>query len=136
MFTSLALSTLILAYPAPRDPEPSDKGPGYLGVTFEAADADGVLVTDVRPDGPAMGAGLRAHDVIRKFNGEPIHFGTFAKAIIRIRPGTVVPLDLQRGSEQLTIKIKIGVRPEDFPFPIPEPDGQTLPDLQPDLPPP
>jgi predicted metalloprotease with PDZ domain len=135
-FTSLALSTLLLAYPAPRDVEPPDKGPGYLGVTFEGAEADGVLITDVRTDGPAISAGLRAQDIIRKFNGEPIQFDTFAKRIIRIRPGTVVPLDIQRGSANLVIKVKIGVRPDDFPYPLPEPEDQSIPPQndQPDLP--
>ncbi len=139
MFTSLAMSTLLLAYPAPREADPPDKGPGYLGVTFEGSDANGVLITDVRPDGPAINSGLRANDVIRKFNGEPIQFDTFAKKIIRIRPGTVIPLEIQRGETSLVVKVKIGVRPDDFPYPLPEPEDPSLmPQIeqQPDLPPP
>ena len=120
MFTTLALSTMLLAYPAPKEREPSDKGPGYLGVTFEAADDQGIAITDVRSDGPAIGSGLRVNDIIRKFNNEPIHFTNFAKTIIRVRPGTVVPVDVQRGNERLTLKIKIGIRPDDFPYPLPD----------------
>lgn len=122
MFTSLVLGTMIIAYPAPRDKEVTDKGPGYLGVTFEPADAEGVRVTDVRSDGPAMGAGLRPQDVIRKFNGEPIEFTTFAQRIVRYRPGTVIPLNVERGGMNLVIKVKLGVRPDDFPYPLPEPE--------------
>ena len=137
MFTTLALSTMMLAYPVPRDREPPDKGPGYLGITFEAADEQAIMVTEVRSDGPAKNSGLRANDIIRKFNNEPINFTTFARNIIRIRPGTMVPIEVQRGSERFTLRIKIGIRPEDFPYPLPtlEDGPPTLPDdpIPPDL---
>jgi predicted metalloprotease with PDZ domain len=129
MFSTLALTTLMFAYPAPRDPEPPDKGPGYLGVTFQLAnDGEGVEIMEVRADGPAMGCGLRSNDKIRKFGGEPIRYDSFAKTIIRARPGTVVPLEIERGSQRLIVKVRLGVRPEDFPVPLPEPD-ETLPQL-------
>ena len=128
MFPTLALTTMMFAYPAPRDPEPPDKGPGYLGVTFQLAnDGEGVEVTDVRADGPAMGSGLRSNDVIRKFGGEPIRYDSFAKTIIRSRPGTVIPLEIDRGSQRLIVKVRLGLRPDDFPVPLPEPDGSLLP---------
>lgn len=119
MFTALALQTMMIAYPAPRDSEPPDKGPGFLGVTFEAANMEGVLITEVRPDGPAQKAGLKVDDVIVKFNSEPVAFDTFAKMIVRVRPGTIVPLDVRRASENIVIKVKLGLRPDDFPFPLP-----------------
>jgi S1-C subfamily serine protease len=79
-----------------------------------------VLLTEVRPDGPADKAGLRPQDIIRKFSGERINFQTFAKKIIRIRPGTLVPIEVKRGEETVMLKLKIGVRPEDFPYPLPD----------------
>lgn len=136
MFTTLALSTMLLAYPAPKDRDTADKGPGYLGVTFEAADDQGIMITDVRSDGPAISSGLRVNDIIRKFNNEPITFSNFAKNILRIRPGTVIPVEVQRGSERLTLKVKIGVRPDDFPYPLPDLEERPaipLDDLLPDL---
>jgi predicted metalloprotease with PDZ domain len=142
MFTTLALNTMLLAFPAPRDRDPPDRGPGFLGVTFEAADAEGVVITEVRPDGPADKAGLRVNDVIRKFGGERVSFDTFAKKIIRVRPGSIVPLDVMRGTEGVVVRVKIGVRPEDFPFPLPDPDEKApqlpsdpLPPPLPELPP-
>ncbi len=138
MYTALVLSTMLLAYPAPKDRELPDKGPGFLGVTFETASDGGVLITEVRSDGPAMLAGLKASDVIRKFNGEPITFDGFAKRIIRVRPGTLVPLEVMRDGRNLAIKVRIGARPDDFPFPLPDLDDRppmpSLPDLP--LPPP
>ncbi len=81
-----------------------------------------------------MHAGLHADDIIRKFNGEPIQFDTFAKRIVRIRPGTVVPLEVERGDARLVIKVRIAARPEDFPFPLPEvAEDQSEPNI-PDLP--
>lgn len=141
MLTTLALQSLILAYPAPRDREPPDKGPGFLGITFESADTGaGVLITEVRPEGPAEKSGLKVNDVIRKFNGEPISFDSFAKKIIRIRPGTVIPLDVTRDGHSVVVKVKVGVRPEDFPFPLPDLDAMPPTDppdhLLPPLPPP
>lgn len=134
MHTTLALTTMLLAYPAPKDREPPDKGPGFLGVTFEGSSNGGVLVTEVRPEGPAMRAGLRANDIIRRFDGEPVSFDGFAKRIIRIRPGTVVPLDIRRDGLDITVKVKIGLRPDDFPFPLPDLDDRSRPPDLPDLP--
>jgi predicted metalloprotease with PDZ domain len=127
MHTALALTTMLLAYPAPRDRDMPDKGPGYLGITFETGGEGGVMITEVRPDGPAMQAGLKASDVIRKFNGDPISFDAFAKKIIRIRPGTVVPLDIMRDGNNMVIKVRIGIRPDDFPFPLPDSDDPPMP---------
>ena len=134
MFATLVLQTVLLAFPAPRDREPTDKGPGFLGVTFESAEQDqAVQITEVRPGGPADKAGLRASDIIRKFDGEPINFELFAKKIIRIRPGTVVPVEIHRGAKTMTLKVKIGLRPEDFPYALPNSEEQPLPNLD-DLP--
>jgi len=133
MLTSLALSTLLLAYPAPREPAPTDKGPGYLGITFEAA-GDGVLVTDVRTDGPALAAGIKANDIILKFNGEPLEFDVFARKIVRMRPGTVVPVDILRGQDRIVIKVRLGVRPDDFPYALPDPELQVPMIEAPELP--
>ena len=136
MFTTLALSTMLLAYPAPKDREMPDKGPGYLGITFEAADDQAIMITEVRSDGPAIHSGLHVNDIIRKFNNEPINFNTFAKSIIRIRPGTVIPVEVQRGSERVMLKVRIGIRPDDFPYPLPDIDERPatpLDDLLPDL---
>ena len=71
--------------PHRRDPEPPDKGPGFLGVTFESAEQDqAVQDNGSAPRGPADRGGLRVGDVIRKFNGEPVNFELFATRIIRI----------------------------------------------------
>lgn len=137
--TTLALNAMLLAFPIPRDREAPDKGPGFLGITFESADADqAVQVTEVRPEGPADKSGLRGGDIIRKFNGEPVNFGVFATKIIRIRPGTVVPVEVYRGAHTVTLKVKIGLRPEDFPYALPDLRDPNMPQdelLPPNLPP-
>jgi len=50
MSTSLLLvGALSIGAPALKDKEPPPKGPGYMGITFQA-DGDGLLITDVKPD--------------------------------------------------------------------------------------
>ena len=130
MFTTLALQTMILAFPAPREREPVDKGPGFVGITFGDANESGVLVTEVRPGGPADLAGMKADDIIRKFDGERISFENFPRRIIRYRPGTIVPVEILRGNKTLAMKVTIGLRPDDYPYPLP-----TLNDDDPTTPP-
>jgi S1-C subfamily serine protease len=128
MFSTLALTTMLIAYPAPRQPDPPDRGPGYLGVTFKVADdGQSVLITEVRTDGPAAGSGLQPNDVIRKFDGEPIRYENFPRTIVKARPGTIVPLEVERNSQRLIVKVRLGVRPEDFPTPLPEPEDSLPP---------
>ena len=68
MTTSLTLlAALVLGAPALKDKEPLGKGPGYLGVRF-MKEGDGLVVTDVQPDSPALKAGLKQNDVIMKID--------------------------------------------------------------------
>ncbi|MCE9531429.1 MAG: hypothetical protein K8T89_09960, partial [Planctomycetes bacterium] len=63
-------------------------------------------------------------------------FDTFARKIIRVRPGTVIPLDVDRSGTKVVVNVRIGVRPEDFPFPLPDPNDQPPMPPQDDLLPP
>jgi len=118
MFTSLTLTAaLALGAPALKDKEPPDKGPGYLGITFQKDDG-GLIVTEVKPDGPASKAGLKANDLITKLDGVAMadaETGELVKMIGGMRPGTVVAVEVKRGPEALTLKVKLGSRPADFP---------------------
>jgi serine protease Do len=124
MFISVALQTLLVVYPVPREPAGPDKGPGYLGVAFQPANEGGILVTEVHDKSPAQQSGVRVNDVIYKFDGQVLGDTTeFVKLIVRTRPGSIVPTEVLREGRKLTIKLKVGVRPEDFPYPLPD----TLP---------
>lgn len=124
MFTSATLAVaLAVGAPALKDKEPPDKGPGYLGIAFQKDDA-GLLVTEVRPDSPASKAGVKANDLIEKVEGvstKDTETNEFVKMVGGMRPGSVVTLAVRRGSEALTIKVKLGARPADFTPTVPPP---------------
>jgi S1-C subfamily serine protease len=121
MFTQITLlSALALGAPALKDKEPLGSGPGYLGIVFQK-DGDGLTVNEVKPDGPAGKAGLKEGDVIFKI--DDIDFkdsdtAELVKLVGGMRPGTVVGITVQRGTQKLVVKVKLAPRPADF---------QTLP---------
>jgi S1-C subfamily serine protease len=122
MSTSLTLiAALSLGAPALKDKEPPGKGPGYLGITFQQQ-GGGMVITEVKPDSPASKGGVRVNDLVVKVEGtsmENADTSDFVRLIGSMRPGTIVALDVKRGSETLTLKVKLGARPPDFsPTPI------------------
>jgi S1-C subfamily serine protease len=110
----LPLITLALLYPAPRDPEPDDRGQGFFGVRM--VDSDGVNVTFVEPGSPAHKAGIRADDILRTIDSKPVSSVEEARELIgRLRPGAVVRVAVQRGETSMSIKVRVGIRPETVP---------------------
>jgi S1-C subfamily serine protease len=131
MFTHLTLAAaLALGAPALKDKEPLGTGPGYIGITFQKDDI-GLLVTEVKPETPASKAGVRMNDVIVACDGNSLkdaETADFVKMVGGMRPGTVVALELKRGSETVKVKVKLGVRPKDFsPTPVPIPPIDPIP---------
>jgi len=104
---------------------------GYLGVYFTTAPNEGLRVSKLMPDGPALRAGIQEGDVIRslavpgqetlKLKGEPQEFAAFAKMIGWTAPGTEVALGLARAGHEDTMKVKLGTAPE-----MPEQDAMIL----------
>lgn len=112
--------TLVLAFglgaPALKEKEPLGTGPGYLGVTF-MQDVEGLVVSDVKPESPASKGGLKANDIMTKINDvalKNMDTTELVKMIGGMRPGTIVAIDVLRGNDKLTLKIKLGPRPADF----------------------
>jgi S1-C subfamily serine protease len=117
MYTALTVATaLLVGAPALKDKEPPAKGPGYLGITFQK-DEGGLIITDVREDSPAAKAGLKTHDLILKVDDlglKDADTTELVKMIGGMRPGTVVAVEVRRGAERKTVKVKLGPRPADF----------------------
>jgi S1-C subfamily serine protease len=131
MSTSLTLiAALSLGAPALKEKEPLGTGPGYLGITFQKEDV-GILITDVKQEAPAAKAGVKLNDVVLAVDGTSLkdaETGDFVKMVGGMRPGTTIALEIKRGAETLTLKVKLGVRPKDFsPTPVPFPP-QSIPD--------
>ncbi len=71
---------------------------------LELETAHGVIVSDVRPEGAASDAGLKADDIIVGLNGRPINTVHQLEAgVFRLAPGTKVNLRVERGSEVLDL---------------------------------
>jgi S1-C subfamily serine protease len=117
MFTQLTLAAaLAVGAPALKEKEPVGTGPGYLGITF-TKDTEGLQVTEVKPEGPASRAGVKEGDVIVKIDGTDLKeadTSELVKLVGGMRPGTVIAVDVRRGKDPLTLKIKLGARPADF----------------------
>ena len=76
---------------------------------------DGVVVNDVRPGTPAENAGLQAGDVIRELDGRPISGGMeLAGLIERVKPGSAVPMKIQRNGEAMTVTVTFESMPENY----------------------
>jgi serine protease Do len=108
-----------------------DKGEverGYLGVSGLDLDAESVrnlaldhagavLVQSVVGGKPAWDAGVRAGDVIIKYNGESLSatsaFRHLRQLIMDSKVGTHVPLVFVRSGEQRSVEVTVAKRPRD-----------------------
>jgi S1-C subfamily serine protease len=111
----LPLIMLVMLHPAPREPEPDDRGQGFFGVRM-VDNGGGVNVTFVEPGTPAHKAGIRADDCIEKIDSTPVPTVDDARELIgRLRPGAIVGVAIRRGETTVSIKVRVGVRPEIVP---------------------
>ena len=96
---------------------------GLLGITmqemseamvkqFGLEEKQGVLVSDISPDGPAAQGGIEAGDVILKFNDTDVQGLTHLKLlVVETRPGTEVDITVFRRGKQRTLSVEIGTLP-------------------------
>jgi S1-C subfamily serine protease len=110
----LAVTALVLFYPAPPEPDLDDQGRGFFGV--QMLDNGGVQVARVEPKSPAAKAGFEVNDIIQKIDATPVSTINEARDIIgRMRPGAVTHVEVRRGEANIKIKVKVGLRPADLP---------------------
>jgi serine protease Do len=88
-----------------------------LARALRAPDDAGVLIADVAAEGPGAAAGLRPGDIVIAIGTNPLSSRLqLERAVNTLAPGDVVMLQLRRGSQLLTMSVKLGE----------EPDGGTL----------
>ena len=95
-------------------------GRAVLGVHVASVDASiqaqdnlsvdhGALITDTVSGGPAASAGLQAGDVIVQVDNTPVNdTASLGGALVSKNPGDTVAVHIYRGSQQLTINVKLG----------------------------
>ena len=114
-------SLFLTLAPVPPEKPPDPMARGFLGVSVNDRSC---VLSEVQPNLPAAKAGLRAGDVIvRVGTVEPRDFAEVVAAITSYRAGAVVAVEVQRGSERKTFRVKLAARDPklDQPDPPPEP---------------
>ena len=111
MYTALTLAAaLSVGAPAlkPKE-EPLGKGPGYMGITFSQAEEGGLVITEVKPGGPAEKAGLKENDILLKANDtelKEMDTTRFVEIIGAMRPNQMVTFQVARNGEAMTVKVR------------------------------
>lgn len=96
---------------------------GFLGVKFVnasdyneddkkkigiPANAEGIYVQEVDPEGAAAAAGIRKGDVIKKVDGNEVNSGAEMQELIsRHKPGDVVPVSYLRNGSQKDVSVTL-----------------------------
>ncbi len=107
--------------------ELTDEIASQFGVEPES----GVLIADVRPDGPSYGI-LQRGDIVLSVDGTPVKRVTELQQAIMYRPvGSKVQLEILRNGIRQTVEITLGERPSEQALlgtmpPQPMPQGQGL----------
>ena len=88
---------------------PARSGP-WLGVQINLT-GDGCVIQQVDPRVSREKAGLKADDVILKFNGKEVPTGPdLTKLVQQQKTGAEVVLEIRRADETLSLKVQIGKR--------------------------
>jgi serine protease Do len=79
----------------------------YVGASG-VNDAAGCRLTEVDEDSPASRAGLKVGDVVLKVNGREIKVSAaFRRWVDEAKPGETLNLEIKRGQEVLSVKVKV-----------------------------
>ncbi len=83
---------------------------GVRGTSDQEAEKN-CKISRVEPKGPADKAGIRAGDVILKFDDQPIqNFDDLKSAVDSLTPGEQVSVELQRDGKHMSLRLIVGVR--------------------------
>ncbi|MBF0446883.1 MAG: DegQ family serine endoprotease [Magnetococcales bacterium] len=103
---------------------------GWLGVRIQTVtpelakalgmpEKQGALVASVESDSPALKAGVKAGDVILRFNGQDVHRMKELPAIVARTPvGESVPMEIFRNGRNQTIRVVIAEMEEEEEAPV------------------
>ncbi|WP_293387170.1 Do family serine endopeptidase [Nevskia sp.] len=93
---------------------------GWLGIVMQEVDRKlaasfgmdkpgGALLARILPDSPAQQAGLKAGDIIVKFNDTEITTSRTLKPLVGdVTPGETVTLEVLRDNRRVTVKVEVG----------------------------
>lgn len=96
---------------------------GWLGVMIQDVDKDlasslgmnkpmGALISEVDSEGPAAKSGLKAGDLIIKFNGNEVHTSSDLPYLVgRTLPKSKVPVIIMRKGKEQSLNVTVGILP-------------------------
>ncbi|WP_431224875.1 outer membrane-stress sensor serine endopeptidase DegS [Serratia sp. L9] len=74
----------------------------------------GIIVTEITPNGPAASAGFHINDIIINVNNKPaVAVLETMDQVAEIRPGTEIPVVVVRDGQRITLNMTVGEFPED-----------------------
>lgn len=80
---------------------------------FKLPDINGALLTEVRPDSPAMQSGLRRNDVIRTWNGQVVDdYNKLFRYVSMTEPNTNATVEIYRNGQPRILEVQVGSRRE------------------------
>jgi serine protease Do len=80
---------------------------GYVGASG-VNDPAGFRLTEVDENSPASRAGLKVGDVVLRVNGRAIRVSaTFRRWVDEAKPGETLNIEIKRGEEVLSVKVKL-----------------------------
>jgi Do/DeqQ family serine protease len=95
--------------------EPRDLTP-EVAKTLDLSVSQGVLITGVVQSGPASVGGLRPGDVVLKIAGTPVaNTPQLLNAVAALKPLETATISVQRGDNELDVKVKVAQRPRSRP---------------------
>jgi len=96
--------------------EPRDLTP-EIAKTLDLPVKQGVLITGVVQSGPASQGGVQPGDVVVKVAGTPvINTPQLLNAVAALKPRETATVSVQRGKDELDIKVTVGQRPPSRPM--------------------
>jgi len=111
---ALVLGMALVPAKAPVPPEirPDPMGKGYMGLWVSN---NGLTIDRCEPKMPADKAGLRGGDTfVRVGSLHPSNFEQITAHVMSYRPGAIIEIEVQRGEQRKTFKVKLGARPADI----------------------
>jgi S1-C subfamily serine protease len=83
----------------------------WLGVRVLRDAERGLKVVQVAPRGPAATAGIKDGDILRSLEGRPLcRLEDLREFLAQVEVGAVVAARVRRGTDELTVAIRVGTR--------------------------
>ena len=85
-----------------------------LAKSFGYNGREGALIDDVVPDSPAAKAGLKAGDIVTKYQGKPVKSSSqFRNAVAATAPNTKAEIEIFRDGKKQTLQVQVGLLSEE-----------------------